>query len=232
MAASVSIRSGLAMLAASASACGRVGFDANGGDGGSSATQSCANRTFSTPALSSLVDDFAGTTIASPWLVPNNGMCITQASGSLLADLVANNEEYCVAYAQGGWHLTCDSVTFEVAHTPAQVVGVQTVLYLDAPSTQTVVSVILEANSLQWSLASNQYFPYDATADRWWRLRENDGELYFETSPDGATFATLSSGSDPASLDDIHPDIGAGTYKNIVNPGSAAFRCFNASSCQ
>lgn len=33
--------------------------------------------------------------------------------------------------------------------------------------------------------------PYDSAKDRWWRLREQDGWLLWETSPDGAAWALL-----------------------------------------
>lgn len=34
---------------------------------------------------------------------------------------------------------------------------------------------------------------YDPTADRWWQIRESDGTIHFETSPDGQAFRELGS---------------------------------------
>jgi len=187
---------------------------------------------FAYPPLSSLVDEFAGTSLDAPWFLPNGDNCVAQASGSLVATPPANADNYCIAYAQGDWHLTCDSLTFELPQVTSPVLGVQTVLYLDSGSSDHVLDIILEAGGLQWSGSTN-LGTYDAVAERWWRLRELDGTLYFETSPDGTTFATRGSMPDPGSLDDVHPDIGAGTYKNVASPGAAAFRCFNsAPPCQ
>ena len=41
----------------------------------------------------------------------------------------------------------------------------------------------------------------------------------------------LGSGADPFSLDEIGISIGAGTYKQVANPGEARFRCYNVPPC-
>lgn len=51
---------------------------------------------------------------------------------------------------------------------------------------------------------------YDATAHRWWRIRESGGDVFFETAPDGADWtvrSTVKAGFDQTA---VQVEIGAG----------------------
>jgi hypothetical protein len=67
---------------------------------------------------------------------------------------------------------------------------------------------------------------YDAAAHRWWRIREQAGDVFFETAPDGATWTirqTVEAGFDLSMIQvEIgagHDDPGPGTTRNWVIPG-------------
>lgn len=54
--------------------------------------------------------------------------------------------------------------------------------------------------------------PYDATAHAWWRIREDAGTVYWETSPDGATWTTRRSAATPFPLDVMRVRLYAGNW--------------------
>jgi hypothetical protein len=117
------------------------------------------------------------------------------------------------------------------ATTPSA--GVQTFVYLDyidenlMPDT---INLLLEGGGFQLGRTADMMSltkPYDDVQDRWWRLREAEGRLHFETSPDGTEFTDLGSIADPAPLESVRVRFGAGSYQNLANPGTARFDCYN-----
>ncbi|HEY0035991.1 MAG TPA: vanadium-dependent haloperoxidase [Longimicrobium sp.] len=69
--------------------------------------------------------------------------------------------------------------------------------------------------------------PYDAAAHRWWRIRENGGTTFWETSPDGCAWSLLYSAPNPVPLDRVTPVLAAGTDVAHAQPGFAIFDNFN-----
>ena len=63
--------------------------------------------------------------------------------------------------------------------------------------------------------------------DVWWRLRERDGAVFFDTSSDGLGWVNRGSAADPIPLDDVTVAIGAGTWLDVATPGRARFHCYN-----
>jgi len=71
--------------------------------------------------------------------------------------------------------------------------------------------------------------PYDPVADRWWQIREQDGTLYWETSPDGVSFVERVTWpvAQLFPVDLIRVEIGASTEATESNPGEAHFDNLN-----
>jgi hypothetical protein len=69
--------------------------------------------------------------------------------------------------------------------------------------------------------------PYDRARHRWLRLREADGVLYWETSPDGYTWEVLASKAPPIPITAVTLGLGAGTWDRVAAPGVAVFDNFN-----
>jgi hypothetical protein len=69
--------------------------------------------------------------------------------------------------------------------------------------------------------------PYDAAAHRWLRLREKAGVLFWETSPDGGTWAVLFSKPNPIALTAVEIDLQVGLDSSVPAPGMAVFDNFN-----
>lgn len=67
--------------------------------------------------------------------------------------------------------------------------------------------------------------PYDATAHRWWQLREEAGTTYWETSPDGQTWTSHATRQSAQlfPMDLLQIEHGANTEGGEASPGSAHF---------
>jgi hypothetical protein len=70
--------------------------------------------------------------------------------------------------------------------------------------------------------------PYSATQHRFWRLRHEatDNQILWETSPDGENWTVRRRLTPQLSLTDLYIYLGAGTYLNESNPGTAVFDNF------
>ncbi|HEX8363129.1 MAG TPA: vanadium-dependent haloperoxidase [Longimicrobium sp.] len=69
--------------------------------------------------------------------------------------------------------------------------------------------------------------PYDPEQHRWLRLRERDGNTYWETSPDGCDWTVLTSRPNPISLGAVKLTIASGNHQPVSAPGVAIFDHFN-----
>ncbi|MEW5925858.1 MAG: hypothetical protein AB1941_00055 [Gemmatimonadota bacterium] len=69
--------------------------------------------------------------------------------------------------------------------------------------------------------------PYDAEAHRWLRIRELNGTVYWETSPDACAWNALYTNPAPFSLTAVSPGIFCGTYMAAPAPGTAVFDNLN-----
>lgn len=68
--------------------------------------------------------------------------------------------------------------------------------------------------------------PYDPVADRWWRVREAQGTLHYDTSPDGATWSPL--GMRPATIATEFLDVGfAADNQGTMKGGTARVASLN-----
>ncbi|HEX8456366.1 MAG TPA: hypothetical protein VF656_03510 [Pyrinomonadaceae bacterium] len=70
--------------------------------------------------------------------------------------------------------------------------------------------------------------PYNATQHRFWRLRHEamDNEILWETSTDGENWTVQRRLTPQLSLTNLYIYLGAGTYLNESNPGTAVFDNF------
>jgi hypothetical protein len=96
--------------------------------------------------------------------------------------------------------------------------------------------------SCSQTVAGTQTFlvriPYEPASHRWWRLRENQGVVYWEVSADGKAWNVLFSKPNPfpspspgmSALSQVQAVFGAGTYLVVPSPGLAIFDSFNSPS--
>ncbi|HYW13435.1 MAG TPA: vanadium-dependent haloperoxidase [Longimicrobium sp.] len=69
--------------------------------------------------------------------------------------------------------------------------------------------------------------PYDPRVHRWLRIRELNGTIHWETSPDGCAWATHYSNPAPFPVTAVSPGVLTGTYSAVPAPGVAIFDNLN-----
>jgi hypothetical protein len=68
---------------------------------------------------------------------------------------------------------------------------------------------------------------YDPAAHRWWRIREEAGTIYFETSPDAAQWNTLLQTGSPPQLETVYVVLAAQVGAAYGAPVRAEFDNLN-----
>lgn len=63
---------------------------------------------------------------------------------------------------------------------------------------------------------------FDPARDRWWRLREQDGTVYLETSPDAGSWTPGADLATPDWMNDTHVSLSAGVWEDYAEPGAFA----------
>jgi hypothetical protein len=69
--------------------------------------------------------------------------------------------------------------------------------------------------------------PYNGATHAWWQIREANGHVFYETSPDGVNWTMLAMETDPFALAPLSIAVGAGTSTSTSNPGQAHFNNVN-----
>jgi hypothetical protein len=64
---------------------------------------------------------------------------------------------------------------------------------------------------------------YSPSTHRWWRIREADGTLFGETSPDAVTWSAQFATATPTWFTEVRITIGGGTWSPAADPGRAEF---------
>jgi hypothetical protein len=209
---------------------------ASDGSGGDSAAVDAADAgdsdaacgAFAYPAISSFADDFSGN-LATNWN-PLGG-CISEQQGELVASPFADAGDggsYCFVTSIGHYHLTCSGFTFRLIEATPDILGQQTVVYIYAPGGP--VSLYKESGSVTLAQPDGgtvKLGTYDPVQWQWWRMREDGGQLFVDTSPDGVTFTNRGHAPVPFALDSVRLALGAGVYKPFASPGRARFDCLN-----
>ena len=68
---------------------------------------------------------------------------------------------------------------------------------------------------------------WDPTQYRWWQIRESQGTIFYETSPDGIAWSVRAMTTTPSWANLAIIDIGAGTYQTEIGPYLAKFDNLN-----
>lgn len=122
------------------------------------------------------------------------------------------------------------NVTITDAETNIYLYGINTVrdmitmdVYVWA-SGDTRLDMYYRANGVTES--SLPYIPYDPVQHRWWRIREQSGSIYWDTSPDGSNWTNRRVATWPLASTVIRPTITAG-YSSAAATDDAIFDNFN-----
>jgi hypothetical protein len=181
-----------------------AGADATDASDGAVSTLRCGT-------LLSLHDTFDA---ATPWWSAwtDGGPSAALQAGDLAITIPAGTADLWAGFASNfRYDFTESAVEVEVK----QVGGVDTVLEVRGPNNEKdqllVESGVLYAAVLNTADAGTKaMMPYDAAAQRWWRLRETAGTSYWEYSADGTTWNELWHQADAFAPDDVSVELSAG----------------------
>lgn len=206
------------------------GLGAGGAQGGMGGQLECGE--FINPPVSSVQATFDG---GLGDLLPHS--CVVADGGSALFPLPEPPAlDFCWVELPGVFHLTCDSLSFRLLEATNSILGAQTYVYLNDPSTGAEANLILEGGGFQFAGNGNAMefsdSSYNPNADRYLRVRADETLMYFETSTDGSSWTTRGSSEFLIPLENLSIRIGAGSYDAIESsPGQARIDCINSVPC-
>jgi hypothetical protein len=146
-----------------------------------------------------------------------------------LANVAENYEGY---ITQAFYDLTDSAIHLEVVQTLRPVAGAFVFFEVGDGNNNRIIFNVKE-ETLNCVQAVAGYFttlatlPYDARLHRWLRLRDSQGTVYWETSPDGTHWAVQFQKERPINLFNVQIGFGAGLPQVVPSPGMAIFDSFN-----
>ena len=149
---------------------------------------------------STLSVDLDDGVIRAPWLAWNGGGSCTMSEQAGEIRLQFPDEEYgsyCSVRTNAQFDLRDDAFTFELIDAPNSVNLYTTAQLVDrAPGTILTVQIYMDTATVRVTPGYDgetqfeQSFPVAPGTARYWRIREEAGRLYWETSPNGARWTT------------------------------------------
>lgn len=175
-------------------------------------------------AASSLQESF-DTTSAARWSAWTGTSCLGQhANGRYELGFTGYGDSWCGLQTRQFVDLRDDAASIEVVSAPGAG-NFSTFIEAVAMGGDDEIELRREADGLWFELRENgverfsENLPYDATAHRFWRLREASGVIYWDVSADGTRWSTLISAVNTIDLSAVVIDLVAGHWS--PGPGSA-----------
>lgn len=146
---------------------------------------------------SSLRDDFADGMRGDQWLRSWEGQpgMLGENGGQFVIQYPPNIEAYAGLVSASAFDLAGSSVVVEVLQAPATSVPAHTAITLNGPGDNDL-DMFVEEGTLKLGAKTNGNYQdiatksYSPIEHRWWRIREEDNTIYWETAPDGKTWTT------------------------------------------
>lgn len=186
-------------------------------------------------AASDLLDDFDDGLRARAWgrAYTSSGCTLTEADGGLSVVASGEPNSWCGYTTGKRYDLRGSSVAVEVLGALAGDTA-STFLKLVPYDTSKAVQFVVEDASLVISTRDGDWIAlarveFDPVAHRWWRLREQDGAVLWETSPDALAWTLVAQVPAFLDLSAVTVEIGAGTWSTSTPPqaGEARFDNLN-----
>ena len=187
--------------------------------------------------ISALTDDFDDGERGPQWTRSwSDAPCpFDESSGTLQASCSA------MAYAGSSYgsssvyDLTGSSITVEVVESPLADSSAWMGLRLERPEVSSGWSFEIVNGQLElyefldgnWNIV--EFGPYDADLGRFLRVREDAGQVYFERSPDGASFTEFDQRTAPFDVTELRVSLQGGAGDNAA-PVTIAFDNLNGGS--
>ena len=186
-----------------------------------------------------ITDDFPGSDLAENWNpVQGGGATVMETGNELVVTLPSGSASSSFgAYDSNRYYdLTSDSVSVEVTNAGNTVTSAYCVLSVSpAGGGGNFVQLLQSGGQLKavknvgGMYTTLKSAPYDSVSELYWRIRENAGTTFFETSGDGTTFTPYAQAADSSlfPMDLVLVQIGGGTNGGEINPGSLHFAKLN-----
>lgn len=187
------------------------------------------------PPIEILQESFVGLGIAATrWTVVQGSGAVSQADGKITFTLGSNTDPYTYTYIESPrtYNLANSKIFVECVDfvNPTQGAEQQLVVQLDD---QHVITLMFDGNNLGYGYTlpagagSTNYKPRDTVQHRWLQIRETNGFIYWETSPDQLQWTTHGSIATPFDVSFVKVRLRAGTWKSVSGPGVASFDNLN-----
>lgn len=130
------------------------------------------------------------------------------------------------------YDLTGSSAYVQLVQRPNIGTGSTNAILMAQVSSGNFAEFILEGATLYFreqvaTVNSDGSVTFDPVAHAWWRLRESGGSIFWDTSPDGATWTNRRSKADGLSYASVQLQLSAGNWNSEASPGTAIFDNFN-----
>jgi len=186
-----------------------------------------------TPKIHTLTDSFDdGVMDPSLWVPPTDDSYTTETGGTIAVTLPSSTPLYSSMASLNRYDLTSSNLMIEVPQRLNNINGCETLLSIVKTPSIDFVGFVYTPNWLVIRRKVNNTqtdggFTYNATTMRWWRIREQSGYTYWETSPDSYVWTTRFYLPNPFAVTSMLVNFGAGTWQAIADPGIAKFDNIN-----
>lgn len=172
------------------------------------------------PQIQSFTDDFNDDSIdPARWtLQPTSGITITETGGKFRFTQAANvrSGSYAFARSVGLYDLTGSQLIVEVFSTATGPARTELLLTTNLDADRLQILVLDDQLAVRKIVGGNEFnfpvAPYDPVAHRWWRIRHEAGSglVFWETSPDAASWTVHRTEPPPIPITSLQVALGAG----------------------
>jgi hypothetical protein len=186
--------------------------------------------TAATPLVKTLSDNFDDNSRNTGlWNLSTGTGTIAETGGQLVITPASNNpgNPYDGYVSVNTYNLTDSEITVQVVQGVAQITGVEQVLTLLLNGSNSI-SMLYSNNNIGLRLRTagvndDTFVSRNDTNMRWWRIREANGFIYWDTSPTGVTWTNRRTAAATFAVTGLTASLTAGTWQNVASPGVAIF---------
>ncbi|HTM18918.1 MAG TPA: hypothetical protein VL172_00355, partial [Kofleriaceae bacterium] len=187
-------------------------------------------------AASSLSDDFEDGAIGWTWSLSfdNSGCALVETGGVAQVELSSGSTSHCAYYTLAAFDLRDDAISVQVTQmlsTSMSEVRAYFRVWLDSDD---FLDIMQEDGTLYFDSESGGTYTAHASvawslADHgFWRIREQAGTVYWDTSPDGTAWNQQAEAPDPFDLSAVQIGLGGQALTApATDPGHVSFDRYN-----
>lgn len=168
-----------------------------------------------------LTDDFTDGVPATEWRAIAQGACsYREANGELRFSMTGAGVSLCAYESRAAYDLTGSRAYLEIPAITTFYAPVRFFLEVEDASARAASLTFVGTNQLEHAAngLAPVLTPYSAATEDWWRLREQGGTLFWETSNDGQTWTPKRQAAAPFPLDRVRVRIGVRTGATMPGP--------------